>query len=360
MRYRRSDVDAWVDQQAAPTALSSRDRSAGRSRVTLDWASFRDAHPRTVSEVRAEVADRPAWLLDGLVHPHATLLTGPPKAGKSFLVVEWAEALASGAPWHGREVLGGPKPVLILPTDPGGEAEYARRFSADTGANIALMHPPRPGDVHAWQRLAEDAAFNGVGLVVLDNLYSYNPTAKITDNGEVGVTLAGLMELGRRGIAYLVVHHPPKGVTGYAGTTSIEAHFRHLLYMGKGGRLDIGGNEAASGALRLTRGNDGRTVQVSAVEQVDRADSPRPGGTARDRQAARQQRVEQAIEELAKMPPGMSDRAQARRLAAVIDGIHSESQGRTLRDKAVKAMTERTVAGPGHGAPAFVPSAAGG
>jgi hypothetical protein len=195
----------------------------------------------------------------------------------------------------------------------------------------------------------------------LDNLYSYNPTAKITDNGEVGITLAGLTELGRRGIAYLVVHHPPKGVTGYAGTTSIEAHFRHLLYMGKGGRLDIGGNEAASGALRLTRGDDGRTVQVKAVEQqAGGADGPRTSGTARDRQAARQRRVKQAIEELAKMPPGMSDRAQARRLAEVIDGISSESQGRTLRNKALKAIAERAVARPGDGAPAATASALGG
>src|SRR3954447_17631247 len=88
--------------------------------ISLDWSSFRDTQPRTVMEVMNEAPDRPSWLLDGLIHPTATLLTGPPKCGKSFLVVEWSEALAGGRGWHGREVPGDPRPVLILPTDPGG------------------------------------------------------------------------------------------------------------------------------------------------------------------------------------------------------------------------------------------------
>ncbi len=329
-------------------------------RPVLDWSSFRDARPRTVADVLAETGSSPTFLLDGLIHPAATLLTGPPKAGKSFLIVEWVEALTTGQSWHGRPV-NAPTPVLVLPTDPGGPSEYARRFRADVQDYVGLRLPPRPGDLDAWARLADDAVRNGVGLVVLDNLYSYNPTAKITDNGEVGITLAGLTELGRRGIAYLVVHHPPKGVTGYAGTTSIEAHFRHLIYMGKGGRMDVGGNEAVSGAMRLSRGPNGRTVQVTTVDaQADRTDDRRPGGTSADRAAARQLRVEQAMEELAKMPAGLSDRAKARRLVEVINGIKTESQGRTLREKAGKAMAKRAALGPGEGAPATSRSSTGG
>lgn len=115
-----------------------------------DWWHFRGNRPRTVAEVLAENANRPAYLLDGLVHPRATLLTGPPKAGKSMLVVEWVTALATGYPWHGRQVHGGPRRVLILPTDPGGADEYARRLGDQVGGNVGLTLPPRPGHQDGW------------------------------------------------------------------------------------------------------------------------------------------------------------------------------------------------------------------
>ncbi len=119
----------------------------------LDWSSFRDSRPRTVADVLTEAGSRPAFLLDALIHPAATLLTGPPKSGKSFLVVERVEALTSGRAWHGQPVHF-PAPALVLPTDPGGLGEYARRFRADVRDNVGLMLPPRPGDLDAWQGLA--------------------------------------------------------------------------------------------------------------------------------------------------------------------------------------------------------------
>lgn len=308
---------------------------------SVDWWSFRDVPPRTVADLLAAAADAPSFLLDGLVHPSATLLTGPPKAGKSFLVMEWVEALTTGRPWHGREVLGGPRPVLILPTDPGGQLEYARRFGWGASVNVGLRNPPRPGDQSGWQRLAEDAARTGVGLVVLDNLYSYNPTAKINDNGEVGVAFAGLGELGRVDVPYLVVHHPPKGnPAGYAGTVSIEAHFRLLNYMEKDGHLTIAGNDVAAHAVQLVRGSDGRTHEIRAADLRTNGTTKEKSATARRRQEARESRVQEAISLLQKMPTGLSDREKARQLAAAVDGITTDSQGRTLLKNAEKFLAQ--------------------
>ena len=67
--------------------------SIAGSAPPLDWASFRGARPRTVRDVLAEAADVPPFLLDGLVHPTATLLTGHPKAGKTFSLV------SGSGPW---------------------------------------------------------------------------------------------------------------------------------------------------------------------------------------------------------------------------------------------------------------------
>ena len=94
----------------------------------LDWMAFRGYRPRTVVEIIADSCTASPFLLDGLVHSSANLLSGPPKAGKSLLISEWAAALATGDSWQGRAVLGGPRPVVIMPTDPWGHVEYASRF----------------------------------------------------------------------------------------------------------------------------------------------------------------------------------------------------------------------------------------
>ncbi len=310
-------------------------------RPVLDWSSFRDARPRTVADVLAETGSSPTFLLDGLIHPAATLLTGPPKAGKSFLVVEWVEALTTGQSWHGRPV-NAPTPVLVLPTDPGGPSEYARRFRADVQDYVGLRLPPRPGDLDAWARLADDAVRNGVGLVVLDNLYSYNPTAKINDNGEVGVTLADLGELARADVPYLVLHHTPKGGQAvYAGATNIAAHFRLLVRLHDGGRLDVGGNDATNYSLQLVHGPDGRT-KAAATTEVQTGE--RKARQSAGRRQGREDRLRKAAAALAEMPDGLSGREQGRRLVGAVESVTTEHQGHYLvkevrKQQAVSAST---------------------
>ncbi|MFW3171164.1 AAA family ATPase [Geodermatophilus sp. CPCC 206100] len=289
--------------------------------------------PRTARQVLGEMVGRPAFLLDGLIHPTATLLTGPPKSGKSFLVVEWVEALTTGQEWHSRAAPVSAR-ALVLPTDPGGFEEYAGRLQSHVLDDVELAHPPRPGDLEGWGRLARYALDEGVGLVVLDNLYGYNPTADINNNGDVGVTLAGLGELARAGVPYLTVHHPAKGVkAGYAGTASIEAHFRHLVYMDAGGRLTIRGNTVTPHALQLVRGPDGRTVEaITRESSTSSAGSSVKVHKATPRQQFRERQVAQATPLLAEMPGDISDREKARRLIGAVEGINTEGKARTLFD----------------------------
>jgi hypothetical protein len=287
--------------------------------------------PRTARQVLEGTAGRPAFLLDGLIHPTATLLTGPPKAGKSFLAVEWIEALTTGQPWHSRAVPA-PTRALVLPTDPGGFEEYAGRLQCQVLNDVELAHPPRPGDLEGWGRLARYALDEGVGLVVLDNLYGYNPTGDINNNGEVGVTLAGLGELARAGVPYLTVHHPAKGgKAGYAGTASIEAHFRHLGLPPV--RLTIRGNTVTESTLQLVRGPDGRTVQATTGQASARsAGSGTKVRKVTPRQEFRERQVAQAIPMLAKTPDDIPGREKARRLIGMVEGIDSLGKARTLLD----------------------------
>ena len=80
-------------------------------------------------------------------------------------------------------MIGGPYRVLILPTDPGGWAEYAGRLGGRVGYNVAMLDPPRPGDMAGWQQLAEDSVRTEVGLVVLDTLLGTTPRPTSTKAG---------------------------------------------------------------------------------------------------------------------------------------------------------------------------------
>lgn len=49
----------------------------------------------------------PAWLIDGLVPEGLAVLYGAPGTFKSFAALDWALSVATGQPWHGRDVRGG-------------------------------------------------------------------------------------------------------------------------------------------------------------------------------------------------------------------------------------------------------------
>jgi hypothetical protein len=319
----------------------------------FDWSALTAVLVQTVAQILAQEAARPTFLLEGLVHSTATLLYGPAKAGKSHLVVELVACIANGDPWHGLVVYGGRSPVLVLSSDPGSRAEYSRRFGDAVDETVGLATPPRVGEFTSWRRMAIEAKDAGVGLVVLDNLYSWARQTDINANGEVGAALECLDEITNAGIALLVVHHTTKNASTPAGTHAIEANFRHLLHLGPGGQLIVRGNDIPENRYRMTREN-GRTTSLISGPIEGRGASAGGSGrssTAEARRLARQRRVEQAAALVAAAPPGLSDRALARRLADNIDGIRSEGQGRTLLGKARAALATQGVAGkpPGSG-----------
>lgn len=159
--------------------------------------------------------------------------------------------------------------------------------------------------------------------MVLDNLYSYNPTAKISDSGDVGVTLAGLGELERLGVPVLVVHHSPKGGTGAVGAGSIPAHFRLLADLDKTGKLTVQGNDTGKTALRLVR-QEGRTTDIVATTEVATVAAVTGSAGAPSRDAQVRACLNQA-------PPMTSDRKYGRYLAERLPRlVGSAETGRKL------------------------------
>ena len=68
----------------------------------------------------------PEWLVEGLI-PEASLVVpfGPPKAGKTFIVLSWSLHVAAGLPWFGRAVKQAPSSISPAKAPAASRFDYA-------------------------------------------------------------------------------------------------------------------------------------------------------------------------------------------------------------------------------------------
>lgn len=167
--------------------------------------------------LESQVFPEPAWAVPGIIPEGCCILAGPPKIGKSFLVL--AIALAAAGP-GGNRVLGVEvqhRPVLYLALE-----DNARRLQAR--ARMLLADGPFPQQFFCLTRDATDGAMDlargwvekhndGGPMVIVDTLEQVrgqrgnNPYA---DDYKAGASLQSLLTLGGSVIA---VHHTRKGAS---------------------------------------------------------------------------------------------------------------------------------------------------
>ncbi|MGY2079713.1 AAA family ATPase [Modestobacter sp. SYSU DS0657] len=268
-------------------------------------------------------------MVEGLIHATTTLVYGLSEAGKSWLMVDLVAAVVRGEKWLGRAVNAGPRRCLVLPSDSGGQWEYAERLG-DSFADGVLLHEPPPVDPDAWSALARAAVEAQIGLAVIDNLYSWAGAVDMNSNAEVSRPLACLGALAREGIAVVLVHHTNAGGRKPAGVHAIPAYFRHSLEVRRDG-LRSHGNDAATASYWLTR--DGGRVQDGGRQVGSRTVEEKPNAGGGKRVLPRHQEAVAALQEAG---PPYSERALARHLMASMPSVSTEEAGRSLV-KAVRA-----------------------
>jgi hypothetical protein len=153
------------------------------------------------------------WVWRGyLARGAVTMLSGPPKRGKSTLVWSLVDALRRGAEsFLGREVSGGA--VVYLSEE--GEDTLADKVRAGPGLTVvdrAATFPRRP-----WAEVVaaagDEAARQRAVLVVVDTLPWFaglGPEGE-KDAGRMQEALEPLLALAARGFAVLIIHHDRKG-----------------------------------------------------------------------------------------------------------------------------------------------------
>ena len=207
----------------------------------------------------SEFANRPAptWIIKHVL-PQAELvvLFGASGAGKSFMALDMAGAIARGLPWRGKKVKQG-RVVYIAAEGAGGFRNRMQAYAIQHQVDLADLNI---GVIHAAPNLIlkDDAldvakaikASGGADVVIVDTFAQTTPGANENAGEDVGKALAHCKGIHRAtGAVVLLVHHagkdPTKGARGWSGLRA-AADAELEVVRGATGR-----------ALRLTKSKDG-------------------------------------------------------------------------------------------------------
>ncbi|MFA1552036.1 AAA family ATPase [Actinomadura chokoriensis] len=235
------------------------------------------------------------WAVPGLLPEGMTILVGPPKAGKSWLIGNILLGLAAGGHAVGKLAVGKARRVLYLALEDGDRRMQSRcRIILDGGPIPGLFHYMTtlpPGKVipvmEAWLRLHPDTA-----MIVLDTLGRVMPPAlqgesQYQRDYRVGAQLKTVADT-HPGLAVVVVHHDRKAaaedfVDAVSGTNGLAGSADAVIVLARKRKaedafLKVTGKDVpeAEYALRLVDGTnwvlDGEDLDQAAERAEKRQD----------------------------------------------------------------------------------------
>ena len=206
------------------------------------------------------------WVVPGIVPDGLTLLAGPPKLGKSWLVLDLALQVAGGGSFLDNDVEAGDALYLALEDNPRRLRGRALKLLAGAPAPDGLELWTRAGklssglipDVEAWLDERPDAR-----LVIIDTLGRVQDAAGDAKDGgyaDAVEALAGLQDVAAaRGVAVVVITHTKKG--GWSnGGDPLEAVLGSQGYAGTADSILV---------LKRERGEDVGELFVTGREIED-------------------------------------------------------------------------------------------
>lgn len=215
---------------------------------------------KTPSEVRAQWRGQASFIVDGIVHSSVNMILGDPEAGKTFLAVSLAKALAADDTWLGRKVMGGPHRTAYVTMDAGDHEATADRYAALGGPEQGLLLGELADEFPDWSATFSALRAQGVSVVVLDNVTALMGGRDINSSAETTAVLGPIKHAARATrLTVVLVAHTNKGAGGsgssHLGSQAIRALTRNTLTLtGKGGqrRLTVEGNYAPREVLNLS------------------------------------------------------------------------------------------------------------
>ncbi len=290
--------DTEFGQPAAPRRASKSKRASA--------APMQDAAgqpPRTLKLIRAtDVSPTPSLYADELVErvlgrKMMSCLYGPSNAGKSYVALDMACAVALGRPWMGRRTRRGL--VLYLATEGGASVcDRVKAYRIEREAALDLLAiVPNAIDLRDESsnaalldviERAEMATGEKVALIVADTLAAMTPGGDENSGKDMGLVIQraqGIIQ--RTGAHWLWVHHTgkdtAKGMRGWSGMfaaldTAIALDDKQVLTIEK--QRDLPGNGDRY-AFHLRSVHIGRTdfgvERFACVVEAKRAPAKKAG-----------------------------------------------------------------------------------
>jgi hypothetical protein len=278
--WERDDIDP---DPATMEAFDRRTKANGHQPDLLDGL-------RTGAWLRDEKFDPLQYHLPGIIPEGSTLLVGPPKIGKSWLLLSLALGVASGGRVLGLSV--DARPVLYLALEDSNrrlQSRCERLLGAVSSIpdRFEYMTRIQPGQVlatvEAWLETCPDTA----PLVILDTLGKVMPPAVIGESSyqrdyRVGSALKHLVD-DRPGSALVIAHHDRKAntddfVDAVSGTHGLAGSADTIVVLARArqehsGLLKVTGRdvEEAEYAVTLKAGSTWELAGHSITAAVQKA-----------------------------------------------------------------------------------------
>jgi Bifunctional DNA primase/polymerase, N-terminal/AAA domain/Primase C terminal 2 (PriCT-2) len=185
---------------------------------------------------------KPRWLVEGmLVEGELAVVYGPPKAGKTFLVLDLALSVATGAEFHGGREVGAPGPVLYVIGEGNDElfGERVRAWCDARGLPLPDDSFLAVADRPDITKLDDVAELIGIGakpkLIILDTL-SRTMVGDENSPADMAAYVRGCDRLrAETGAAVVVAHHEgkdasrgPMGHTKLRGALDTATEIQHV------------------------------------------------------------------------------------------------------------------------------------
>lgn len=167
------------------------------------------------------VPDLAEPIIDGVLRRgHIMMLTGPPKAGKSWSMAQLAYAVATGGEWMGFPCHQGSVCYVDTELDPNSlfnrlDKVRAKMGLPDSGGNILAM-PLRGQTVDAEKianTISDAYGERPPALVIIDSIYSIE-TGDENSAGDMRAMMQQLGSIAAGGSAITFAHHHAKGSAG--------------------------------------------------------------------------------------------------------------------------------------------------
>jgi hypothetical protein len=181
------------------------------------------------------------WLIqDVLPSQGLATLYGEPGHGKSFVSIDWANHIAAGLPWHGKEVQKGTV-VYIVAEGSRGMRDRMKAWrmahpDADVSQSLVVLEPIMLHDPPALNRfinaVQKELKDTKPALIIMDTLAQNFVGGDENSAQDMGVWLHGARILQEKfASTVLIVHHAARGTGRERGSTALRGASDAMIHM---------------------------------------------------------------------------------------------------------------------------------